>query len=36
MFSLPFPTVIHNIDGANIFLSETVNMVPVFFFFFSS
>ena len=34
MFSLPFPTVIHNIDGANIFLSETVNMVPVFFFFF--
>ena len=33
MFSLPFPTVIHNIDGATIFLSETVNMVPVFFFF---
>ena len=29
MSSLPFPTVIHNIDGANIFVSEIVNMAPV-------
>ena len=41
MSSLPFPTVIHNIDGANIFVSEIVNMapvegqIPVFFFFIS-
>ena len=28
MSSLPFPTVMHNIDGPNIFSSEVVNIAP--------
>ena len=28
MSSLPFPTVMHNIDGPNIFSSEIVNIAP--------
>ena len=28
MSSLPFPTVMHNIDGPNISLSEVVNIAP--------
>ena len=28
MSSLPFPTVMHNIEGPNIFSSEIVNIAP--------